>query len=146
MLDPELTASTARRPRPAVSEDTRFFWDGAAAGEFRIQRCFECKALRHPPRPMCPGCQSLEWDYLVSAGVGFVYSFVVHHKPVIPWLESPFLVAVGQLAEGVRYLANVVGCPSERVHVGMPVRVTFEDCGDGLMLPQFTPCEAGEVP
>ncbi len=33
------------------------------AGELRIQRCKECQTLRHPPRPMCGKCQSIEWDW-----------------------------------------------------------------------------------
>src|ERR1022692_4075708 len=40
--------------RPAISPDTAFFWDGAALGELRIQRCGDCGALRHPPGPLCP--------------------------------------------------------------------------------------------
>ncbi len=42
------------RPRPAITHDNAFFWEGVAAGELRIQRCQPCGRLRHPPGPMCP--------------------------------------------------------------------------------------------
>ncbi len=45
--------------RPVTSPDTEFFWDGAAVGELRVQRCDGCGALRHPPGPMCPSCGAL---------------------------------------------------------------------------------------
>ena len=71
-----------RRPRPAQSHDNAFFWEGVAAGELRIQRCTSCKALRHPPGPMCSRCHSLDWDAIVSSGRGQVFSYVVaHHRP-----------------------------------------------------------------
>ena len=44
----------ARAPyplRPAVNADTAFFWEGAAQGELRIQKCADCGELRHPPGP-----------------------------------------------------------------------------------------------
>src|SRR5699024_12509197 len=39
--------------RPSVSQDTRFFWDGVAAHELRIQQR-EDGSLQHPPVP-APG-------------------------------------------------------------------------------------------
>ncbi len=32
-----------------------------------IQRCKQCGTLRHPPRPMCSECRSLEWDTLEAS-------------------------------------------------------------------------------
>ena len=43
---------------PAVDNEGGFFWEGALAGELRIQACESCGRLRHPPRPMCPWCRS----------------------------------------------------------------------------------------
>ncbi len=37
----------ARRPRPAVTHDNAFFWEGVERGELRIQRCASCGRLRH---------------------------------------------------------------------------------------------------
>ncbi len=118
--------------------DSAFFWEGVEAGELRIQRCGSCGRLRHPPRPVCPYCRSFEKDYIVSAGRGEVYSFVVHHRPEVPGREHPFAVALVELDEGTRIVGNVVDCSPGEVHVGMPVRVCFVDT-NGRKLPQWQP-------
>ncbi len=55
-----------------VTADTAFWLEGGAAGELRIQRCVSFGALCHLPRPMCPTCQSFEWDAVVASGSGVV--------------------------------------------------------------------------
>ena len=39
------------RPRPAITQDNAFFFEGARAHRLLIQRCASCGTLRHPPRP-----------------------------------------------------------------------------------------------
>jgi uncharacterized OB-fold protein/acyl dehydratase len=128
-----------RRPRPAQSPDNRFFWQGVAAGELRIQRCTGCKALRHPPGPMCPRCHSLDWDHLVASGRGHVYSFVVAHHPPVPPFSYPNAVALIELDEGTRIVSNLVGIDPADVAIGLRVRVEFTKVDDELVLPLFRP-------
>ena len=52
----------ASRLAPTITPDTAFFWDGLKEHKLLIQRCAACGVLRHPPRPMCPRCNSLDWD------------------------------------------------------------------------------------
>ena len=111
--------------RPVVTADTAFFWDGTARGELRIQRCGGCGALRHPPGPMCPACGADKPEYLLAAGTGEVYSYVVHHHPPVPGHQAPFVVALVQLTEGVRMVGELLGVrpgPGPRRHAG-PGRV-----------------------
>ncbi|HEU5474165.1 MAG TPA: bifunctional MaoC family dehydratase N-terminal/OB-fold nucleic acid binding domain-containing protein [Actinophytocola sp.] len=125
--------------RPVVSRDTEFFWAGTARGELRIQRCGSCRAVRHPPGPGCPRCGALKPEYVVSAGLGEVYSFVVHHHPPVPGRALPFVVALVELDEGVRVLAELTGVVPAAVRVGLPVRVSFERVDDELTLPVWRP-------
>jgi 3-oxo-4,17-pregnadiene-20-carboxyl-CoA hydratase alpha subunit len=129
----------ARRPRPAISPDTAFFWEGATRGELLIQRCTGCGTLRHPPRPMCGECGSLEWDTQKASGRGTVYSFVVYHHPPVPYLEMPYVVALIELEEGTRLVSNVVGIAPGDVRIGMPVEVSFDKVDDDMILPLFRP-------
>jgi 3-oxo-4,17-pregnadiene-20-carboxyl-CoA hydratase alpha subunit len=135
-------AKPARRPRPAINSDTEFFWEGLKRGELLAQRCASCGALRHPPRPMCGACRSLEWKEERLSGRGEVYSFVVHHYPEVPPFEVPYVVALIQLEEGVRIISNVIGVPPAEMHIGMPVEVSFEAVEDDLTLPLFSPRSA----
>jgi hypothetical protein len=123
--------------RPVVSRDTAFFWDGTAAGELRIQRCGGCGALRHPPGPMCPACGAARPGYVVAAGTGEVYSYVVQHHPPVPGKQLPIVVALVALPEGVRMVGELLGADPERVRIGLPVRAEFVWIDDTLTLPAW---------
>jgi uncharacterized protein len=131
--------------RPPASPDTEFFWAGTKAGELRIQRCGECGTLRHPPGPACPSCGALQnQGYQVVAGTGTVYSYVVHRHPPVPGKQLPIIVALVELAEGPRVMAELTGAEPDKVHIGMPVRTSFIRIDDDLVLPCWRPDVRGE--
>jgi uncharacterized protein len=135
--------------RPLVTPDTAFFWAGTLAGELRIQRCASCGALRHPPGPMCPACGTPgDGGYVVAAGTGEVFSYVVHHHPPVPGKQLPLVVALVQLPEGVRMVGEMPGVAPDQVRIGLPVRSTFlrvDDDLDPLALPAWQPAD-GTLP
>lgn len=136
----------ARRPLPGISDDTRFFWEGARAGKLLVQRCQGCGLLRHPPGPVCPGCHSFEWDTLQASGRGTVYSFVVMHYPEVPPFDHPNPIALVELEEGTRLIAQLVGAQPGQVRIGQAVQVEFNTFNDGeLVLPQFRPVAAAQA-
>ena len=128
---------TGRRPRPAVNDDTRFFWEGAKHGELLIQRCTSCKALRHPPRTMCGECGSLDWDTVRSTGRGEIFSYVVVHHPPVPGFDMPYVVALVELEEGTRMVSSVTGADPADVAIGMPVDLDFLEVDADFTLPVF---------
>ena len=132
----------ARRPRPAINDDNRFFWDGVAQGELRIQRCQACSTLRHPPAPACAACGSLQWDSVKASGRGSVFSYAVPRHPAIPPFTYPHVVVLVELEEGTRLVSNLIDVEPEGVDIGMPVEVCFVAAEDDLVLPQFRPAEA----
>ena len=134
-------ATRRRLPRPGITHDSRFFWEGLEQGKLLIQRCASCGRLRHPPGPMCPSCQSLESDALEASGRGTVYSFVVAHHPPIPPFEYPNLIALVELEEGTRLVSNLVGVRREDVKVGMSVVCEIAEVEPGFRLPLFRPAE-----
>lgn len=129
--------AVAKRPPPGISDDTRFFWEGARAGKLLIQRCSACQTLRHPPGPVCPSCHSFEWDALQASGRGKVYSFVVMHYPEVPPFEHPNLIVLVELEEGTRLISQMVGIPPGDVRIGQAVQVEFNTFDGDLVLPQF---------
>jgi uncharacterized OB-fold protein/acyl dehydratase len=128
-----------RRLRPAQGHDNAWWWQGLDRGEILIQKCAACQELRHPPRPMCPQCRSTDWDFVASTGSGTIYSYVVIHHPEVPGYEYPLVVAVVDLEEGTRLVANVAGCDWRSVEIGMPVQGFVEAVDDDLKLPMFRP-------
>ena len=128
-----------KRPPPGISDDTRFFWEGARAGKLLIQRCAACATLRHPPGPSCPSCHSFDWDTLQASGRGTVYSFVVMHHPEVPPFDHPNPIGLIELEEGTRLVAQLVGVQPADVRIGQAVQVEFNTFDDHLVLPQFRP-------
>ena len=72
-----------------------------------------------------------------------MYSYTIAHREV-PGREVPFALVLVELEEqkGLRVLANLLDCPIDEVRVGLPVEVTFEEAGGGMVLPQFRPGRA----
>ena len=128
-----------KRPAPGVSNDNRFFWEGVKQGKLLIQRCKSCGDLHHPPGPVCPKCQSFDWDTIESSGKGTVYSFVVMHYPEVPPFEYPNPVGLIELEEGVRLISQLIGVKPGDVKVGQKVQVEFVTFDGDLVLPQFRP-------
>ena len=129
----------ATRLAPAITPDTEFFWNGLRENRLLIQRCGGCGKLRHPPRPMCPHCRSLEWTAIESSGRGTVYSFVMPHEPKFSFFEYPYVVVLVELEEGVRLVSNLTGIDPSDVTPGLPVEVYYQEFDDGLVLHQFRP-------
>ncbi len=139
---PAAEAAAPAKPRRLAAprgHDNAWWWEGIDRGEILIQRCTGCRTLRHPPRPMCGRCQSLEWDAVPTTGRGSVYSYTVVHHPQFPGYVYPIVVALVELEEGTRIVANVEGCEPEKLHVGMPVEGRVEEVDEGLKLPVFRP-------
>jgi uncharacterized protein len=138
-------AAPATIMRPAISPDTEFFWAGTQVGELRIQRCGDCGALRHPPGPACLRCGATRnQGYQVAAGTGTVYSYVVHRHPPVPGKALPIVIALVELDEGVRIMAELTGIEPDKVSIGMPVQASFIRIDDDLVLPGWRPAESGK--
>jgi uncharacterized OB-fold protein len=120
--------------RPVRNQDTDFFWEGTQQGELRIQRCNACGELRHPPGPVCPTCHAMDRGHVVASGRGTVFSFLVHHAPKMPGRELPLTIALVELEEGLRVVADVRGNP-EDLAIGDSVVVGFDRLDDDTTLP-----------
>ena len=132
--------SEGRRARPQPTPETQHFWDGTRAGELRLQRCNKCAKAYFPPRPFCPACGHREVTVFKASGKGFLYSYVIHHRPV-PGFTPPYSIAVVELEEGPRMMTNIVDCPQtpEALQLDMKVQVKFEKLDDKVTLPLFVP-------
>ena len=128
------------KPLPRITAETRPYWEGCAAGELRYQWCAACRRAQFYPRVACARCggRALEWRR--SAGRGVVHAVtVVHRAPSAAFrADVPYTIALVDLDEGFRMMANVVGTAPETVAIGDRVRLVFERRGE-LALPQFTP-------
>ncbi|MEH6584546.1 MAG: OB-fold domain-containing protein [Halioglobus sp.] len=132
------------RIKPPLGHDNGWWWEQAAAGDLTIQRCAICQTLRHPPRPMCSECRSMEWDFIKSTGRGTVASFTVLHHPQFPGYEYPLIIVLVDLLEGTRLVAQLRECDRDDVQFGMAVEAFIHEDDDGFKIPMFRPANASQ--
>jgi uncharacterized OB-fold protein len=130
-------------PRPVPDPDVSSapFWEAAARHELVLQTCASCGTIRHPPRPMCAVCNSMEYTFEQASGRGRIWSWVIAHAPVLPSFAEkvPYNVVVVELDEGVRMVGNLLDVDNDAIEEGMPVTVDFEDVEEGVSLPVWRP-------
>jgi uncharacterized OB-fold protein len=131
--------SATARPAPIVTEDSAVFWDAADDGRLVAQRCAKCGRLRHPPRPMCPECRSLDVETVELSGRGALYSYALLHHPQHPAFDYPVFAALVDLEEGVRLVSNLVGVERDDIRIGMPLQAEFVETDGGHRIPVFRP-------
>ena len=131
---------------PQPSPLTEFFWEGARRHRLMILRCRNCGHYIHYPRPICPKCLSEDLAPAQVSGRGVLYSFTVTMQAWHPfWTDKvPYVLAAVELREqaGLRILSNIIDCGQDRLRIGMPLAVAFQDLAPGLTLPLFKPAEA----
>lgn len=106
-----------------------------------MQECLDCAHVRWLPGPVCPECWSTEYRWAELSGRGTVNSWVVVHLEYDRRFaeQIPYNVAEIELAEGPRYIANLVECDNDDIYRGMPVEVVFDDVTEEVTLPKFQP-------
>ena len=74
MSDLRESVITQTRPLPQPGLDNVEFYEAAKRGELRFQRCSDCGAWRHYPRPACPECLSRRFSWELASGRGRVFT------------------------------------------------------------------------
>lgn len=120
-----------------VTETTRPFWDGIAAGKLMLQ--YDPRAGRYQffPRALSLWTEGpLEWRE--ASGQGTLAGVTRTHFPAPGFTDKlPYLQGVVRLDEGPRIFANITGAELEQLRVGQRMRIVFE-ADDGSPF-QFRP-------
>lgn len=121
-------------PAPAVSPETRAFWDAAAAGRLLIKRCRSCGEPHWYPRALCPFCFSADTEWVEASGRGTIYSWSVMRRAPVP-----YAIAYVTLEEGVTMLTNLADCDLDAIRIGQAVEALFVPSDGGPPVPMFRP-------
>jgi uncharacterized OB-fold protein len=123
-------------PSPAVSVETKPFWDAASEGRFLIKRCEDCGKAHWYPRTYCPFCASGKTVWEESPGEGVIYTYSVMHRSA----SGPYAIGYVTLDEGPAVLTNFVDVAPDGLAIGMRVKVKFQPTeGGGPPAPVFAP-------
>jgi uncharacterized protein len=125
------------KPIPAPTAESIEFWDATRRGELLVQRCQLCVNVQFYPRMFCTQCGEAELDWIQSSGRGEIVTFTVVRRAPSPAFETdvPYVIAIVELREGPRMMANIDG-PGEEVRIGSSVEVRFRHSGD-MSIPYF---------
>jgi uncharacterized OB-fold protein len=125
-------------PFPVPDGDSKPFWQGVAQGKLLIQRCDACQRFVFYPRSICPHCFAETLSWVESQGTGTIYSYTVVHRAFGPFAgQTPFVVALVDLTEGVRMMTRITGSEPGAVRIGVAVQVVFVQADEGVTLPYF---------
>ena len=140
-------SATPGRPLPQLTAQNEFFWTSGADGKLRIQECQACRALIHPPTPICRYCRSRDLGVREVSGKATLSSFSVNHRFGFPDLPPPYVIAEVAVLEDprVRLTTNFVDCDADTLEIGQPVEVSFLH-RDDVWLPVFSPSSDPDAP
>ena len=126
-------------PLPQPTRDDAEFWAAARRGELRFQRCAACKRFRHYPRPTCPACLASDFTWEPSTGRGTVYTWTIVRGPTLPAFEPdlPYNVVDVLMHEGVHVVSQLLDCPPNEIHAGLPVEAVFVPASEEITLVKF---------
>ena len=117
------------KPLPTPNAESRPFWEAAAQGVLRIQRCDACGAAQFPPRAICGHCHAKGAPRWVDAmGRGVVASHTTVHRPPSPAFKPdvPYTLALVTLEEGPRILVTLHGAAAKSPAIGTRVVIRFD--------------------
>ncbi|CAN5602032.1 Zn-ribbon domain-containing OB-fold protein [soil metagenome] len=133
------SAPLPERPMPAPTRESQPYWDGMREGRFMLQHCASCGKVRHYPRPVCPHCFSMECTFKEASTGGTLHAWTVCHHPFNFFFkaEAPYIVALVDMAAGVRVNAPLRGFDAAGLEIGQKVRLQFEPVSKEVTLPFF---------
>jgi uncharacterized protein len=140
MSDAPSTSPDWPRPvsAPAVSAETRVYWEAAREDRLLIKRCTKCREAFHFPRAHCPFCFNAETVWEEASGKGEIYTFsIVRRSPT-----GPYVLAYVELAEGPRMFTNIVRAGPDALRIGQAVQVVFQPADGGWKIPMFEPAQS----
>jgi uncharacterized OB-fold protein len=134
-------AGEYNKPLPAPTFDSKPYWEYCKQHELRFQKCSQCGKYRNPATILCADCHSMEYTWEKVSGKGKVYSFIVYQRVYHPGFaqDVPYNVSLIELEEGIRMLSNVTDIANDKIEIGMPVSVYFQDIDEEFALPKFRP-------
>ncbi len=96
--------------------------------------------LYWPPRPFCPRNHGEEMEWVELSGQGKLVAFTLVYIGTAAMIaagydrKNPYCVGIVELNEGVKISAQILGVDAlhpENIKLGLPLRATFVERGEG---------------
>ncbi|HEY1921092.1 MAG TPA: OB-fold domain-containing protein [Streptosporangiaceae bacterium] len=125
------------RPVPDAGEpELAGYWEGVSRGVLQVPQCPNCGVLRWPPRSACPACGVVDFSWTAVPSTGTLHSYAVVNRAFHPAFadDVPYILAVVQVAPGVRFLGRLTDMPADGIRLGAPVTAEFTDVAGSTLV------------
>lgn len=142
MMSGKSVVKPSQKPVPVTDRDNESFWNRVNQGQFTFQRCRGCRRPQFYARSLCSHCKAADLAWESASGRGTIASFsIVHRAPLEAFqADVPYVLALVDLEEGIRFMCNVIRCDPNTVRIGDLVKVVFERReGSEQQIPQVEP-------
>ncbi|MGO4888384.1 Zn-ribbon domain-containing OB-fold protein [Anaerobacillus sp. MEB173] len=116
------------------------YWDNLKEEKFMFQKCKDCGFSIFYPRVVCPKCMSENLSWHQAKGNGQIYSYTVVYRTGDPIFksETPYVVGLIELAEGIRVMGIIIGWDDpEALQIEQGVSIVYDKVTDDVTLPRF---------
>lgn len=127
---------------PIPTADSEEFWRGTREGFLQMPMCNTCGDYNWFPRAMCRNCSGVDLTWYRLSGDATLYSFTIVEQRMKDQAVERYVLALVDLAEGMRMMSHVVDVEVDEIVIGMPLRVCFEKMSEEISLPIFAPASA----
>ena len=119
---------------------TREFWDALKRGKFITTKCTKCGHVSFPPQADCPRCMGdgFSWVELGRDATLVTYTRV-QVAPASFADSSPYVIAIGELKDGLKVLAWLEGVGPGNAKPGMRLRLEARTSKEGNPYYVFVP-------
>jgi len=115
------------------------FLEALKQGKLMGTKCQKCGAKNLPPRQHCKcGSSEVEWYEAPTKGKLFTYTMVTF-PPDSMAKYAPYIVAVAELEDGSRLLAQLTGVTPATLKVGLPIQVVPHQITEDRIAYKFKP-------
>ena len=94
-------------------------------------KCKNCGNVSFPPRLVCPKCKSKNFETVNLSREGKILTFtIIRVGPDKFSKETPYVVAIIELNDGVRLTAQVTDCDVDKIKIGDKVKLVLRKVQD----------------
>jgi uncharacterized protein len=119
---------------------THEFWDALKQGRFVTTKCSACGHVSFPPQADCPKCMSSDLTWVDLGREAKLVTFTyVQITPASFADKDPYIIAIGELKDGLKVLAWLEGVLPENAKPGMGMKIEARSGGEGNPYYVFVP-------
>ena len=131
------------KPVPVPQVESDFYWEKCKEHELWLRYDNDAQQAYFYPRDISPITFSRNTTWIQASGKATLYTYAIVHRAPHPGFvgDVPFVTAMVELEEGPIMPTNIVmdDPTPEKLQIGMPLEVVFEDITDDISLPKFKP-------